>query len=89
MEILLMEDNPGDVRLTQEALKEAKIQNQLHVVEDGVAAMEFLHQKGQYSDAPRPHLILLDLNLPKKDARDQRKLRAQAHPGSDANHFWR
>ncbi|ADJ28332.1 response regulator [Nitrosococcus watsonii] len=70
MEILLVEDNPGDVRLTREALKEAKIQNQLHVVEDGVAAMEFLYQKGPYVDAPRPHLILLDLNLPKKDGRE-------------------
>ncbi|ABA58176.1 response regulator [Nitrosococcus oceani] len=70
MEILLVEDNPGDVRLTQEAFKEAKIQNQLYVVEDGVAAMEFLHQQGQYADVPRPHLILLDLNLPKKDGRE-------------------
>lgn len=70
IEILLVEDNPADVRLTREALKEAKVRNQLHVVEDGVAAMEFLMRKGKYADAPRPDLILLDLNLPKKDGRE-------------------
>jgi two-component system response regulator len=70
IEILLVEDNPADVRLTQEALKEAKVRNHLHVVEDGVAAMEFLLRKGDYSDVPRPDLILLDLNLPKKDGRE-------------------
>jgi chemotaxis family two-component system response regulator Rcp1 len=70
IEILLVEDNPADVRLTREALKEAKVRNQLHVVEDGVAAMEFLTRHGQYADAPRPDLILLDLNLPKKDGRE-------------------
>jgi two-component system response regulator len=69
-EILLVEDNPGDVRLTREALKDAKVWNNLHVVEDGVAAMDFLHRRGQYSEAPRPDLILLDLNLPKKDGRE-------------------
>lgn len=70
IEILLVEDNPADVRLTQEALKEAKVRNHLHVMEDGVAAMEFLLRKGDYADAARPDLILLDLNLPKKDGRE-------------------
>ncbi|MCI0506656.1 MAG: response regulator [Gammaproteobacteria bacterium] len=70
IEILLVEDNPADVRLTREALKEAKVRNQLYVVEDGVAAMEFLMRKGKYADVPRPDLILLDLNLPKKDGRE-------------------
>ena len=70
IEILLVEDNPADVRLTREALKEAKVRNQLHVVGDGVAAMEFLKGEGEYTGAPRPDLILLDLNLPKKDGRE-------------------
>ncbi len=70
VEILLVEDNPGDVRLTQEALKEGKLSNNLNVVEDGVEAMAFLHKEGKYSYAPRPDLILLDLNLPKKDGRE-------------------
>ncbi|MEJ2143222.1 MAG: response regulator [Gammaproteobacteria bacterium] len=68
--ILLVEDNPGDVRLTREALKEAKVNNQLFVVEDGVEAMAFLRNEGEYADTPRPDLILLDLNLPKKDGRE-------------------
>jgi CheY-like chemotaxis protein len=70
IEILLVEDNPGDIRLTKEALKEGKVLNKLHVVEDGMEALAFLNQEGNYSDAPRPGLILLDLNLPKKDGRD-------------------
>jgi len=70
IEILLVEDNPGDVRLTREALKEAKVMNTLHVVEDGVAALDFVYRRGQNADAPRPHLILLDLNLPKKNGRE-------------------
>ncbi|MGD8572353.1 MAG: response regulator [Gammaproteobacteria bacterium] len=70
IEILLVEDNPADVRLTREALKEAKVRNQLHVMEDGVKAMQFLKREGEYADAPRPDLILLDLNLPKKDGRE-------------------
>lgn len=70
IEILLVEDSPGDVRLTQEALKEAKMRNNLHVVGDGVEAMSFLRKKGKYADAPRPDLIFLDLNLPKKDGRE-------------------
>jgi CheY-like chemotaxis protein len=70
VEILLVEDNPGDVRLTVEALKEAKVRNNLHVAENGVEAMAFLRQEGEYADAPRPDVILLDLNLPKKDGRE-------------------
>ena len=68
--ILLVEDNPGDVRLTMEALKEGKILNEVRVVEDGVEALDFLHRVGKYADAPRPDLILLDLNLPRKDGRE-------------------
>ena len=68
--ILLVEDNPGDVRLTREGLKEGKVLNHLSVVEDGVEAMAFLRQEGQYSDVVRPDLILLDLNLPKKNGRE-------------------
>lgn len=67
IEILLVEDNPGDVRLTREALKEGKVLNNLDVVEDGVEALAFLNREGKYADAPRPELILLDLNLPIKD----------------------
>ena len=70
IDILLVEDNPGDVRLTQEALKEAKVRNNLHVVEDGVEAMAFLKREGEYASAPLPDLILLDLNLPRKDGRE-------------------
>ncbi len=70
IEILLVEDNPGDVRLTQEALKEGKVRNKLHVVGDGVEALAFLCQEGEYADAPRPDLILLDLNLPRKNGRE-------------------
>lgn len=67
--ILLVEDNEPDVVLTQEAFKEAKISNSLYVAEDGVEAMDFLHKRGKYADAPRPDLVLLDLNLPRKDGR--------------------
>jgi two-component system, chemotaxis family, response regulator Rcp1 len=70
IDILLVEDNPGDVRLAQEALKESKVRNKLFVVDDGVEAMEFLRQQGKYADAPRPDLILLDLNLPRKGGRE-------------------
>jgi two-component system, chemotaxis family, response regulator Rcp1 len=69
VEILLVEDNPADVRLTREALKEGKVRNNLHVARDGVEALEFLRQEGQFGDAVRPDLILLDLNLPKRDGR--------------------
>jgi len=68
-EILLVEDNQADVRLTVEALKESKVRNRLWVVEDGVDALDFLHQRGRHADAPRPDMILLDLNLPRKDGR--------------------
>jgi chemotaxis family two-component system response regulator Rcp1 len=70
IEILLVEDNPGDIRLTREGLKEGRIFNNLSVVEDGVEAMAFLRREGEYADAPHPDLILLDLNLPKKDGRE-------------------
>jgi len=66
-DILLVEDNPGDVRLTREAFKEGGISNTLHVVTDGVEALDFLHQRGEYADAPRPDIVLLDLNLPRKN----------------------
>jgi len=70
VEILLVEDNPGDVRLTQEAFKEGKIKNNLYVVGDGIGAMEFLRNEGEYSDAPCPDLVLLDLNMPRKGGRE-------------------
>lgn len=70
VEILLVEDSPGDVRLTREALKEGKVLNNLSVVGDGAAALDFLRRKGAYGNTPRPDLILLDLNLPKKGGRE-------------------
>ena len=70
IEILLVEDNPGDVRLTIEALKDGKVSNRLHVAKDGVEALAFLRQERAFADAPRPDVILLDLNLPKKDGRE-------------------
>ncbi|MGB8657317.1 MAG: response regulator [Candidatus Zixiibacteriota bacterium] len=69
-DILLVEDNPGDVRLAKEALKESKLLNKLYEVEDGIKAMAFLRQEGVYSDVPRPDLVLLDLNLPGKNGRE-------------------
>ena len=69
IEILLVEDNPGDADLAREALEGSKFHNDLHVVDDGEKAMAFLRQEGPYTDAPRPGLILLDLNLPRKDGR--------------------
>jgi len=65
-----VEDNPGEVRLMKETIKDGKVLNNLSVVEDGVEAMAFLRREGNYADAPRPELILLDLNLPKKDGRE-------------------
>jgi chemotaxis family two-component system response regulator Rcp1 len=70
VEILLVEDNPGDVRLTQEVLKEGKLHNTLSVVNDGVEALAYLRHEGTYANAVRPDLILLDLNLPGKDGRE-------------------
>jgi CheY-like chemotaxis protein len=70
IQVLLVEDSPGDVRLTQEAFREANIAIQLHIVPDGVEALEFLRQQGRYAQSPRPDLILLDLNLPRMDGRE-------------------
>ena len=71
VEILLVEDSPGDVRLTREALREGKVRNNLHVVRDGVEALAFLRREGdRFAECPRPDLVLLDLNLPKKDGRE-------------------
>ena len=68
--VLLVEDSPDDVLLTREALKEAKVANELHVAEDGEEALDFVRRRGSHSDAPRPDLIILDLNLPRKDGRE-------------------
>ena len=67
IEILLVEDNPGDVRLTKEAFKEGQIDNEMHVATDGDAALDYLYQRGEHEEAVRPDLVLLDLNLPKVD----------------------
>lgn len=70
LELLLVEDNPGDVRLTREALKSGKVPTNLSVARDGVEALEFLRRRGRFDSAPRPDLILLDLNLPRKNGRE-------------------
>ena len=70
VEILMIEDNPGDVRLTQEALKEGRLWNHLTVTRDGIEALECLHRAGQFQNVKTPDLILLDLNLPRKDGRE-------------------
>ncbi|RJQ14695.1 MAG: response regulator [Nitrospiraceae bacterium] len=70
IEVLLVEDNPADVRLMKESLRDSKVRNNLHVVNDGEAAMSFLRREGKYSGVPQPDLIMLDLNLPKKDGRE-------------------
>jgi CheY-like chemotaxis protein len=70
IDVLLVEDDPGDVLMTREALEQHKVANRLHVVNDGVEATKFLRQEGDYADAPRPGLVLLDLNLPRKDGRE-------------------
>lgn len=70
LDILLVEDSPADVRLTREALAEGKVHNRLSIASDGVEALAFLRQEGQYAGSPRPDLILLDLNLPRKDGQE-------------------
>ncbi len=70
IEILLVEDSPADVLIAREALAEAKLLNVIHVAEDGVEAMDFLYKRGKFASAPRPDLILLDLNLPRKNGRE-------------------
>ncbi|WP_324758458.1 response regulator [Haloarcula sp. GH36] len=70
VEILLAEDNPGDVRLTEKALEKGKVLNNLHVVNDGVEAMHYLRQEGEYESSPRPDLLLLDLNMPRMDGQE-------------------
>jgi len=70
IEILLVEDSPGDVTLTIEALRDAKVANNLHVARDGEEALQFLRQEGEFDDKPRPDLVLLDLNMPRKDGRE-------------------
>lgn len=70
IDVLLVEDDDGDVLMTREAFEHHKIRNNLHVVRDGEEALQFLHREGEYADAPRPGLILLDLNLPRRDGRE-------------------
>ncbi len=70
VEFLLVEDNPGDVRLTQEALKDSKVRNNLNILGDGISALSFLRRESPYENAPRPDIILLDLNLPRMDGRE-------------------
>jgi len=70
IEVLLVEDSPGDVRLTQEAFRDANSRIHLHVASDGIEAMAFLRREGEFHDAPRPNFILLDLNIPKMDGRE-------------------
>ena len=84
VEILLVEDNPGDARLARESLKDSKIRNSLSHVKDGVEALAFLRQQGDYAAAPRPDLILLDLNLPRKDGR---QVLAEIKQDSDLKHI--
>ncbi len=84
IEILLVEDNPGDVDLAREGLEESKLRNTLHVVEDGEQAMAFLLREGKYTDAPSPDVILLDLNLPRMDGRE---LLAEIKLNQDLRHI--
>jgi CheY-like chemotaxis protein len=70
IDILIVEDNPGDARLIKEVLNDNKVYNSLYIVNDGVEALNFLHNKGEYQNVPRPDIIILDLNLPKRDGRE-------------------
>ena len=92
IEVLLVEDSPGDVRLTQEAFRDANVHINLHVASDGVEAMAFLRREGKYADAPRPDLILLDLNLPKMDGREvlaqiKESATLKTHPVGDPDYL--
>ena len=84
IEILIVDDNPGDVRLTLEALKDGKVQNRLHTAHDGVEAIAFLRRKGEYADAPLPDLILLDLNMPRMNGS---QLLAEVKKDSELKHI--
>jgi CheY-like chemotaxis protein len=84
IEILIVDDNPGDVRLTVEALKDGKVQNRLHTAQDGVEAIAFLRRKGEYADAPLPDLILLDLNMPRMNGS---QLLAEVKKDSELKHI--
>ena len=70
IQILIIEDNPADVRLVKEVMRDSKILNEIHWVPDGVEAIAFLRRQGKYGDAPRPHIVFLDLNMPRKDGRE-------------------
>jgi CheY-like chemotaxis protein len=70
IQVLLVEDSPADIRLTQEALRDGKFVNQLHIARDGDEALRFLHRRGEFASAPRPDLVILDLNLPKRDGKE-------------------
>jgi CheY-like chemotaxis protein len=84
IDVLLVEDDPGDALMTQEAFEHHKIRNTLHVVKDGVEALAFLRREGEFADAPRPGLILLDLNLPRKDGRE---VLAEVKADADLRHI--
>jgi two-component system, chemotaxis family, response regulator Rcp1 len=84
VEILIVDDNPGDLRLTAEALNEGQVQNRLHTAKDGIEAIAFLRRKGKYMDAPRPDLILLDLNMPRMNGRE---LLAEIKEDSELKHI--
>ncbi|MEU0885989.1 response regulator [Lentzea sp. NPDC005914] len=84
IDVLLVEDDPGDALMTQEAFEHHKIRNSLHVVKDGVEALAFLRREGEFADAPRPGLILLDLNLPRKDGRE---VLAEVKADADLRHI--
>ena len=84
IDVLLVEDDPGDALMTQEAFEHHKIRNTLHVVKDGVEALAFLRREGEFAEAPRPGLILLDLNLPRKDGRE---VLAEVKADADLRHI--